>query len=173
MAASRLLRIKENGRGPPLTYLQKGVSNHSKLPTYSPTNLPTYQHTNSPTYQPTNLPTYQPTNIPTYQPTNLPTLQPTNLPTYQPTNLPTYQPTNIPTYRLTNLPTYQHTNLPPFCIHKRISCVYTIDLLCMHNTLVHALGQGPQGPGTQKRRWAGPRPWTAIAPLFLLHRIHQ
>ena len=29
----------------------------------------------------------------------------------------------------------------------------------MHNTLVRALGQGPQG--TQKRRWAGPRPWTA------------
>ena len=47
------------------------------------------------------------------------------------------------------------------CIHKRISCVYTRDLLCMHNTLVHALGQGPQGPGTQKRRWAGPGPWTA------------
>ena len=43
------------------------------------------------------------------------------------------------------------------CIHKRISCVYTTDLLCMHNTLVHALGQGPQGPGTQKRRWAGPQ----------------
>ncbi len=100
-------------------------------------------------------------NLPTYQPTNIPTYQPTNIPTYQPTNLPTYQPTNIPTYRLTNLPTYQHTNLPPFCIHKRISCVYTIDLLCMHNTLVHALGQGPQGPGTQKRRWAGPGPWTA------------
>ena len=40
------------------------------------------------------------------------------------------------------------------CIHKRISCVYTRDLLCMHNTLVHALGQGPKkgarpvpGPG--------------------------
>ena len=27
------------------------------------------------------------------------------------------------------------------CIHQRISCVYTRDLLCMHNTLVHALGQ--------------------------------
>ena len=25
-------------------------------------------------------------------------------------------------------------------IHKRISCVYTRDLLCLHNTLVHALG---------------------------------
>ena len=42
------------------------------------------------------------------------------------------------------------------CIHRRISCVYTRDLLCMHNTLVHALGQGPQGPGTQKRRGPGP-----------------
>ena len=51
------------------------------------------------------------------------------------------------------------------CIHKRISCVYTRDLLCMH-TLVHALGQGPQGPGTQKRRWAGPRPcfFGSLAP---------
>ena len=42
------------------------------------------------------------------------------------------------------------------CIHKRISCVYTRDLLCIHNTLVHALGQGPQGPGTQRGSWPGP-----------------
>ena len=41
------------------------------------------------------------------------------------------------------------------CIHKRISCVYTRDLLCMHNTLVHALGQGTQGPGLQKDRQLG------------------
>ena len=46
-------------------------------------------------------------------------------------------------------------------VHKRVSCVYTGDLLCMHNTLVHALGQGTQGPGIQKGSWAGPRPWTA------------
>ena len=30
------------------------------------------------------------------------------------------------------------------CIHKRISSVYTRDLLCIHNTLAHALGQGTQ-----------------------------
>ena len=47
------------------------------------------------------------------------------------------------------------------CIHKRISCVYARDLLCMHNTLVHALGHGTQGPGTQQGSWAGPRLWTA------------
>ena len=35
------------------------------------------------------------------------------------------------------------------CIHKRISCVYTRDLLCMHNTLVHALGQGPKQGAVQ------------------------
>ena len=52
--------------------------------------------------------------------------------------------------------------IPLLCIHKRISCVYTRDLLCMRNTLVHALGQGPQGPGTQKRR--GPGPGTGPAP---------
>ena len=40
------------------------------------------------------------------------------------------------------------------CRHKRISCVYTRDLLCMHNTLVHALGQGTQGPGPKKGAWA-------------------
>ena len=34
----------------------------------------------------------------------------------------------------------------------------------MHNTLVHALGQGPQGPGTQKRR--GPGPGTGPAPFL-------
>ena len=33
----------------------------------------------------------------------------------------------------------------------------------MHNTLVHALGQGTQGPGTQRGSWAGPRPWTAAS----------
>ena len=33
----------------------------------------------------------------------------------------------------------------------------------MHNTLEHALGQGTQGPGTQKGSWAGPRPWTAAS----------
>ena len=48
---------------------------------------------------------------------------------------------------------------------KRISCVYTRDLLCMHNTLVHALGQGPQGPGTKKRR--GPGPGTGPAPFWV------
>ena len=48
------------------------------------------------------------------------------------------------------------------CIHKRISCVYTRDLLCMHNTLVHALGQGTQGPGPKKGAWAGPRPGPAL-----------
>ena len=42
------------------------------------------------------------------------------------------------------------------CIHKRTSCVYTRDLLCMHNTLVHALGHGTQGPGTQKGSGPGP-----------------
>ena len=56
------------------------------------------------------------------------------------------------------------------CIHKRISCVYTRDLLCMHNTLVHALGQGTQGPGPKKGAWAGPRPgprpFWALAPGF-------
>ena len=56
---------------------------------------------------------------------------------------------------------YDNVRIHLLRVHKRISCVYTRDLLCMHNTLVHALGQGPQGPGTQKRRWAGPRPWTA------------
>ena len=61
-------------RGPPVTYLQKGVSNN-----YQPTHLPTYQHTNILTYQPTNLSTYQPTNIPTYLPTNLPTYPPTQI----------------------------------------------------------------------------------------------
>ena len=50
------------------------------------------------------------------------------------------------------------------CIRKRISCVYTRDLLCMHNTLVRALGQGPQGPGTQKRR--APGPGTGPAPFL-------
>ena len=48
------------------------------------------------------------------------------------------------------------------CIHKRISCVYTRDLLCMHNTLVHALGQGPQGvqgPGPAQRIFWFPWPW--------------
>ena len=48
------------------------------------------------------------------------------------------------------------------CIHKRISCVYTRDLLCMHNTLGHALGQGPQGPETQ--RGSGPGHGTGPAP---------
>ena len=47
------------------------------------------------------------------------------------------------------------------CIHERISCLYTRDLLCMHNTLVHALGKGPQGPGTQ--RGSGPGPGTGPA----------
>ena len=41
---------------------------------------------------------------------------------------------------------------------------YTRDLLCMHNTLVHALGQGTQGPGPKKGAWAGPRPGP-----FLVH----
>ena len=52
----------------------------------------------------------------------------------------------------------------PLCIHKRISCVYTRDLLCMHNTLVHALGQGTQGPGTQKG--SGPGPGTGPAAFL-------
>ena len=58
---------------------------------------------------------------------------------------------------------YDNVRIHLLCIHKRISCVYTRDLLCMHNTLVHALGQGPQGPGTQRGSWAGPRPWTAAS----------
>ena len=41
-------------------------------------------------------------------------------------------------------------------MHKSISCVYTIDHLCMHNTLVHVVGQGTQGPGTQKSSGPGP-----------------
>jgi len=50
------------------------------------------------------------------------------------------------------------------CIHKRISCVYTRDLLCMHNTLVRALGQGPKksavkGPGPAQRLFWVPGPW--------------
>ena len=53
---------------------------------------------------------------------------------------------------------YDNVRIHLLRVHKRISCVYTRDLLCMHNTLVHALGQGPQGPGTQKRR--GPAPGT-------------
>ena len=56
------------------------------------------------------------------------------------------------------------------CIHKRISCVYTRDLLCMHNTLVHALGQGTQGPGPKQGAawtWDRPkRPFWALAPGF-------
>ena len=56
------------------------------------------------------------------------------------------------------------------CIHKRISCVYTRDLFCMHNTPVHALGQGTQGPWPNKGAWAGPRPgprhFWALAPGF-------
>ena len=47
---------------------------------------------------------------------------------------------------------YDNVRIHLLRVHKRISCVYTRDLLCMHNTLVHTLGQGPQGPGTQKRR---------------------
>ena len=37
----------------------------------------------------------------------------------------------------------------------------------MHNTLVHALGQGPQGPGTQTRR--GPGPGTGPAKRSLVY----
>ena len=44
---------------------------------------------------------------------------------------------------------YDNVRIHLLRVHKRISCVYTRDLLCMHNILVHAL------------RWAGPRPWTA------------
>ena len=43
---------------------------------------------------------------------------------------------------------YDNVRIHLLRVRKRISCVYTRDLLCMHNTLVHALGQGPQGPGT-------------------------
>ena len=59
---------------------------------------------------------------------------------------------------------YDNVRIHLLRVHKRISCVYTRDLLCMHNTLVHALGQGPQGPGTQKRR--GPGPGTGPAPFL-------
>ena len=47
---------------------------------------------------------------------------------------------------------YDNLRIHLSCIHKRISCVYTRDLLCMHNTLVHALGQGAQGPGPKACR---------------------
>ena len=36
------------------------------------------------------------------------------------------------------------------CVYTEESLVYIRDLLCMHNTLVHALGQGTQGPGPKK-----------------------
>ena len=45
---------------------------------------------------------------------------------------------------------YDNVRIHLLRVDKRISCVYTRDLLCMHNTLVHALGQGPQGPGPKK-----------------------
>ena len=48
-----------------------------------------------------------------------------------------------------------------YCVYRKESLVYTQEILCMHNTLVHALGQEPQRPGTQRGSWAGPRPWTA------------
>ena len=47
------------------------------------------------------------------------------------------------------------------CVYTKESLVYTRDLLCMHNSLVHVLGQGPQGPGTQ--RGSGPGPGTGPA----------
>ena len=50
------------------------------------------------------------------------------------------------------------------CIHKR-SPVYTQkNLLCIHE-ISCACTTLLQGPGTQKGRWAGPRPWTrALSP---------
>ena len=39
------------------------------------------------------------------------------------------------------------------CIRYRIACVYTRDLMCMHNTLVHAVGQGTQGPAPKNGAW--------------------
>ena len=46
------------------------------------------------------------------------------------------------------------------CLHRR-SLVYTQkNLLCIHE-IPRACTTLSQGPGTQKGRWAGPRPWTA------------
>ena len=46
--------------------------------------------------------------------------------------------------------------------------IHARDLLCMHNSLVHALGQGTQGPGPKKGAgWAldrPKRPFSALAP---------
>ena len=58
-------------------------------------------------------------------------------------------------------------------VHAQDSCACTT-LLCMHNTLVHALGQGTQGPGTKPgardQAWdaksAGSRAWDPPSALF-------
>ena len=66
-------------------------------------------------------------------------------------------------------------------VHAQDSCACTT-LLCMHYTLVHALGQGTQGPGTKpvardqawdpKRR--GPGPWPlAWQPGSLAQCMHK
>ena len=61
---------------------------------------------------------------------------------------------------------YDNMRIHLLCIHKRISCGYTRDLLCMHNTLVHALGQGTQGPGHAQECCACTRDLLCIRKRF-------
>ena len=57
-------------------------------------------------------------------------------------------------------------------VHAQDSCA-CITLLCMRNTLVHALGQGAQGPGTkpgtQKERSPGLGPAQRSGPGLPAH----
>ena len=51
-----------------------------------------------------------------------------------------------------------------YCVYTKESLVYTQEISCACTTLLcRALGQGTQGPGTQRGSWAGPRPWTAAS----------
>ena len=61
------------------------------------------------------------------------------------------------------------------CVYTKESLVYARDLLCMHNTLVHALGQGTQGPGlTKGADQAWDRPKRLFWPLgFLAQSMHK